>query len=125
MFDQVPKPGGVARRGFSLLSSRGSKCPASEVEIGERQQREQLRGVLFEAAIAHLAVAKLACQNTEYVFDLRAYIAKRQSDGLSVTSVNRELQILRRMLRLAVEWGATKSMPKIRMLPVRRTGKEW
>jgi integrase len=48
---------------------------------------------------------------------VRAYIAKRQSDGLNVTSVNRELQILRRILHLAVEWGATESTAKIRMLP--------
>ena len=76
MFDQ--RPSYAVRRGgaFSLLSSRGRKCSASEVEIGERQQREQLRGVLSEAAIADLAVAKLAFQNTEYVFDLRAYLAE-------------------------------------------------
>jgi len=48
---------------------------------------------------------------------VRAYIAKRQADGLNVTSINRESQIPRRILRLAVEWGATESIPKIRMLP--------
>jgi integrase len=48
---------------------------------------------------------------------IRAYIAKRQTDGLNVTSINRELQILRRILRLAVEWGEAGSTLKIKMLP--------
>jgi hypothetical protein len=61
---------------FAFYFSRGRKCPASEVEIGERQQREHLRSVLCEAAITHLAEAKLAFQNTEHVFDLRAHLAE-------------------------------------------------
>lgn len=51
---------------------------------------------------------------------IRAYIGKRQADGLNVTSINRELQVLRRILHLAVEWGDVDSMPKIRMLPGER-----
>ncbi|MGB6524940.1 MAG: tyrosine-type recombinase/integrase [Candidatus Acidiferrales bacterium] len=47
----------------------------------------------------------------------RAYIAKRQKDGLKTSSINRELQILRRILRLAVEWGALDAAPKIKLLP--------
>src|SRR5271165_4878038 len=35
-----------------------------------------------------------------------AYVARRQSEGLLVSSINRELQVLRRMLCLALEWGA-------------------
>jgi site-specific recombinase XerD len=46
-----------------------------------------------------------------------AYIAKRQTDELNVTSINRELQILRRILHLAVEWGTRDSAVKIKMLP--------
>jgi integrase len=46
-----------------------------------------------------------------------AYIGKRQTKSLSVTAINRELQILRRVLRLAIEWGHIEKSPKIKMLP--------
>jgi integrase len=51
---------------------------------------------------------------------VHSYVAKRQTDGLNVTSINRELQILRRILRLAVEWGAVDVAIKIRLLPGER-----
>src|SRR5664280_3478694 len=35
-----------------------------------------------------------------------AYVARRQSEGLLVSSINRELQVLRGILRLALEWVA-------------------
>ena len=48
---------------------------------------------------------------TEFVESLR-------SDGLRVSSINRVLEVLRRMLRLASEWGKTDRIPpKIQMLP--------
>ena len=47
---------------------------------------------------------------------ISAYIAQRQAKGLQVASINRELQVLRRLLHLAVEWGAVDQVPKIRML---------
>ena len=43
--------------------------------------------------------------------------AYRQAQGMQVTTVNSSLQILRRMLRLAVEWGVSESAPLVRMLP--------
>ena len=45
-----------------------------------------------------------------------AYTAQRQSQGLEVSSINRELQALRRLLHLAVEWGFLEHAPKIKML---------
>lgn len=47
---------------------------------------------------------------------IAAYVASRRSSGLNVTSINRELQILRRILHLAVEWGRTDKPVKIKML---------
>jgi integrase len=44
------------------------------------------------------------------------YVAKRQGDGLQVASINRELQVLRRLLHLSVEWGFVEQTPKIKML---------
>jgi integrase len=46
-----------------------------------------------------------------------AYVAHRQAKGLSITAINRELQILRRIQRIAVEWGRIKQTAKIKMLP--------
>ena len=44
-------------------------------------------------------------------------MAKRQADGLKVASVNRELQALRRMFALAVEWGKVdKALHRVRMV---------
>jgi integrase len=48
------------------------------------------------------------------------YIAHRQAKSLQVSSINRELQVLRRLLNLAVEWGLVERVPKIKMLPGER-----
>ncbi len=61
-----------------------------------------------------LASCKLDEVNGEKV---SGYIAKRQADGIKVSAVNREIQVLRRSGRLAVEWGVIKSSPKVKMLP--------
>jgi integrase len=44
------------------------------------------------------------------------FVAHRQSKKLQPSSVNRSLQVLRRVLRLAVEWGVIPSAPKIKLL---------
>jgi integrase len=49
-----------------------------------------------------------------------AYVAHRQRNGLNTTAINRELQILRRILHLAVEWGRVEKSIKIKMLPGER-----
>jgi integrase len=49
------------------------------------------------------------------------FVAKRQEQGLQVASINRELQVLRRMFHLAQEWGKVeRALPKVRMLPGER-----
>ncbi|MEP6963045.1 MAG: tyrosine-type recombinase/integrase, partial [Acidobacteriota bacterium] len=49
------------------------------------------------------------------------YVAKRHEDGLQIASINRQLQVLRRMLYLAQEWGKVeKVLPKVRMLSAER-----
>lgn len=74
-------------------------------------------GVRRLSEFAPLAKTRISELSADMV---RAYIAKRQGDKLNVTSINRELQILRRILRLASEWGAADSAVKIRMLPGER-----
>jgi integrase len=48
------------------------------------------------------------------------FAARRQTDGLQVSSINSSLRVLRRVLRLAVEWGALGSSPKVKLLPGER-----
>jgi integrase len=47
-----------------------------------------------------------------------AYVASRRDAGLKVASINRELEVLRRMLKLAHEWGKIDKPPqRVSMLP--------
>ncbi len=62
---------------------------------------------------AHLAGLRLDEITTEHIADFTAH---RQARGLEVASVNSSLQVLRRALNLAVEWGVIATAPKIRLL---------
>jgi integrase len=67
-----------------------------------------------------LAYEKLAGESLDRITTERisGYVVKRQAAGLEVSSINRELQALRRMFALAVEWGKVdKALPRVRMLP--------
>lgn len=44
------------------------------------------------------------------------YASERQRDGLQISSVNSCLRALRRVLRLAVEWGVLEASPKVKFL---------
>jgi integrase len=49
---------------------------------------------------------------------ISGFVTKRREAGLEVSSINRQLEVLRRMLKLAVEWGKVeKALPKVEMLP--------
>lgn len=47
---------------------------------------------------------------------IAGYVVRRQSDPLLVSSINRELQVLRRLLRLVVEWGVVEHTAKVLMI---------
>ena len=72
--------------------------------------RNGIRRLLSFAPLADLRLSELTGES------VASYVAHRQSDGLEVSSINRELQVLGRILHLAVEWGVIESAPKIRML---------
>lgn len=55
----------------------------------------------------------------EYVMERKA-AKKRNGKTLQVSTVNRELEVLRRMLRLANEWKIISSVPKISRIPGER-----
>jgi integrase len=44
------------------------------------------------------------------------FASERQRDGLQISSINSCLRALRRVLRLAVEWGVVESSPKVKFL---------
>jgi hypothetical protein len=56
--------------------SSGRKSAAREIEIGEREEREHVRAVLGDAAIADLAIAELVFDDAEHVLDLGASLAE-------------------------------------------------
>jgi integrase len=66
--------------------------------------------LLSYGGVADCALDKIAGEH------IAGYVARRQSEGLLVSSINRELQVLRRMLRLAAEWGVAEQVAKVRMI---------
>ena len=71
-------------------------------------------GVRRICAFAQLA--SLSLDERRIAERVPAYVAHRQSKGLLVTSINRELQVLRRMLRLGCEWGLVEQAAKVKLL---------
>jgi hypothetical protein len=54
---------------------------------------------------------------------IAGFVAKRRDAGLRVSSINRQLEVLRRMLKLAVDWGKVeKSSRGSPCFPVNGTG---
>jgi len=67
-----------------------------------------------------LAYEKLASEPIDGITSekVAGFVAKRQEAGLQIASINRELQVLRRMFHLAQEWGKVERvLPRVRMIP--------
>jgi integrase len=62
---------------------------------------------------APLASLRLDAITSERIAEFSSY---RRAKGLQISSVNASLRILRRVLRIAVEWGELPAAPKIRLL---------
>ena len=83
-----------------------------------KTQRYYENGVKNLLAFEALASEQLDRITSEQV---GGYVSRRQRAGLQVSSINRELQVLRRMFNLAQEWGKVeKVLPKVKMLPGER-----
>jgi hypothetical protein len=76
--------------------------------------RVGLRAIRNCRALASLRLDEIT---SERAAEFAAY---RQSQGLQVSTVNSSLRVLRRLLRLAVEWGELQSVPTIKRLPGER-----
>jgi integrase len=67
-----------------------------------------------------LEFEKLASERIDQITSekIAAYISRRKLAGLKISSINRELQVLRRLLAMALEWGKLdKVPPRVKMLP--------
>jgi integrase len=72
-------------------------------------------GVKTLLSFGKLATARLDSITTETI---GAFIAARKSRGVEISTINRELQALRRMFHLAQEWGKVeRALPTVRMVP--------
>jgi hypothetical protein len=75
----------------------------------------------YRAGIMNLSgYTKLACCRLDVVTaeKIAGFVAKRRDAGLAVSSINRQLEVLRRALKLAMEWGKVeKVLPKVEMIP--------
>ena len=71
-------------------------------------------GLLAIKGFGPLASLHLDTITSERIAEFASY---RQAKGLQIASVNASLRILRRVLRIAVEWGELERSPKIRLLP--------
>jgi integrase len=77
--------------------------------------RMGMKHLLGHAPLANSALDEITNQK------ITGFVEKRRERGLQVSSINRQLEVLRRMLRLAVEWGKLdKVPPKVEMLPGER-----
>jgi integrase len=73
-----------------------------------------IRAIKEYKALANLGLDEITSENAA------EFAAYRQSKGRKVSTVNSSLRVLRRILGLAVEWGALQSAPKIKKLPGER-----
>ena len=71
-------------------------------------------GVLAIQAYSPLAGLALDAITAERIADFASH---RQAQGMRVATVNASLRILRRILRVAEEWGELDRAPRVRMLP--------
>jgi integrase len=74
-------------------------------------------GIKTIQAYKPIAILRLDEITSEKAADFAAW---RQSAGLQVSSINSSLQVLRRVMRLAAQWGAIEAAPLIKMLPGER-----
>lgn len=81
-------------------------CPKTWLDF----YRVGMRAILAYKPLANLKLDEIS---SEHVAEFAGY---RQSRGLQVSSVNSSLRVLRRILRLASEWGLVDAVPQIKRL---------
>jgi integrase len=110
-------PASAACKSGAVVPECGSiepKLTESDVTNVERRQKrlQWLRTALKPLSSAAIGRSSLDKLTSESVSD---YSIHRESEGLSIGTINRELRVLRRILRLAVEWNVLEKSPKVSM----------
>lgn len=111
--------GEVGIRDRKPLMTLGDFCrkrfaPWSESSSSLKTWRDFYRvGLMAIQAYTPLAGLTLEAITTERIADFASH---RQAEGMKVATVNASLRILRRVLRVAEEWGELERAPKVRML---------
>jgi integrase len=111
--------GEVGLRDKKPVMTLGEFCrkrfaPWSESSSSLKTWRDFYRvGVMAIQAYTPLASLTLDKITTERIADFASH---RQAEGMKVATVNASLRILRRVLRVAEEWGELERAPKVRML---------
>lgn len=73
--------------------------------------RPGLRAISNYQPIASLRLDEITSEHAS------EFAAWRRSQNLQISSVNSSLQVLRRILHVAADWGAIEKAPKIKLLP--------
>ncbi len=132
---------GNKRTAEQIESARKTQLAKGEVGIKERKAAPTLARAIEDSFLPFLAATKSEEPNTIAFYNVCAknllawpklasmpldritkdtvtgYIQLRQNAGAAVSTINRELATLRRMLRLATEWGdLSTAMPMIALL---------
>lgn len=76
--------------------------------------RPNLRAIKAYKALANTKLDDVTTEKSN------EFAAHRQNEGLQISSINSSLRVLRRVLRVAVEWGVCPSAPKLKLLPGER-----
>jgi integrase len=91
----------------------------------DTQFREKPRTVEYyhngiQNLLRYPPLASLSLDDRQVPERLTGYVQKRQSEGREVSTINRELAALRRLLHIGQRWGRIESVTRIRMLPGER-----
>jgi integrase len=95
-------------------NGRAAASPFSLCVLTPKLYRVGLRAIKGYKPLADSPLREITSET------LADFAAHRQIGGLQVSTINSSLRVVRRVLRLAVEWGAAESSPKVKLLPGER-----
>jgi integrase len=93
----------------TFLVARVQPWAAKQKDTTATWYRSGINPLVEYEAIANRAMDTIT---SETIADYRAH---RESEGRAIGTINRELRVLRRCLRLAAEWGVIATAPKVKM----------
>ena len=105
---KIPTLRAFAEERFLLHVRTNFRAKPKTLEYYENGVKQILR----YGELSRLKLDDIAVENIDQ------YVETRLSHGLAIGSVNRELQVLRRMFNLAVEWKTVREpLARVRLVP--------